>query len=340
LSDYASIGIGVLGAGRIGVLHAKNVARNVPGAHLVGVADVDDAATHRVVRTAGQGRAFDVDSLLGDRAVQGVIIATPTATHADFVARAAREKKDVFCEKPISLRLDETRRAIAAADRANVILQVGFQRRFDADFAAAKAAVARGALGEVRFVRLVGRDHHIPSLAYLRTSGGQFRDQMIHEFDTARWLLEPSDVVEVYATGSALIERALDEFDDVDTSVACLRSSSGALLTIDGSRETAYGYDARGEIHGSSAMLLVGQERFAGRAMLDKSAAAPDVESFLERFAQAYRDEIVDFVAAIRERRTPRVGGVDSLEALRVALAADRSRRERRPIRVADVTDD
>jgi myo-inositol 2-dehydrogenase / D-chiro-inositol 1-dehydrogenase len=336
----ASLGLAVIGAGRIGAVHARNVARGVPGAHLVGVADADASLAARVVDEIGAGRVDSVDGLLADPAVAGVIVATPTETHAVIVAEAARSRKHILCEKPISLRLDATRAAIADAAKSGVILQVGFQRRFDEAFAGAERAVRRGDLGSIRFVRLVGRDHRMPSIAYLRTSGGQYRDQMIHEFDTARWLLAPHRVEEVSATGSALVEPSIASFGDVDTSVACLKFDGGQIAVIDDSRETAYGYDVRAEIHGSAGMLLVGHGRFADGVVAGLALAEPEHASFIERFAQAYKDEAASFARAIAERIAPLVCGEDALEALRIAIAADRSLREKRTVRLSEVADD
>lgn len=336
----ASIGLAVFGAGRIGAVHARNVAHEVPGANLVGVADINRAAASRLVEAAGAGRVDDAQAFLDDPLVQAVIIATPTDTHAEIIALATAAGKHVLCEKPISLTLAATQTATARAEQANIILQVGFQRRFDPEFARARSMVERGDLGSPRFLRLVGRDHNIPSFAYLRTSGGQYKDQMVHEFDLARWLMAPLEIDEVYATGSALIDPSLDQFGDVDTSLAFLRFKGGALGVIDDSREAIYGYDVRGEIQGSKGMVLVGHQRFTNGALLDSSYATAEVESFIERFADAYRAEIVDFTAAIREQRAPRVGAQDALAALRIALAAERSLRTRRPVKLSEVTHD
>lgn len=336
----ASIGLAVIGAGRIGAVHARNVARHVPGARLVGIADLDRATAQRIAVETRVGRIDDVQGLLGDPAVHGVVIATPTDTHAQLIAQAARAGKHVLCEKPISLGLAATRAAIASAENARIILQIGFQRRFDSEFSRARRLVENGEIGEPRFLRLVGRDHRAPSITYLRSSGGQYKDQMVHEFDLARWLLAPLEVDEIYATGSALIEPSLGEFGDVDTSLVVLRFTNGALGVIDDSREAIYGYDVRGEIHGAKGMVLVGHGRLRSGVLIDARDATVDVDSFIERFADAYRDEVVAFVAAIREQRAPCVGARDALEALRIAIAADRSRRSRRPVKLADVTDD
>ncbi len=336
----APIGLAVFGAGRIGAVHVRNAAHHIPGVNLVGIADPDRAAAQRLAHAEGIERIDTVEALLADPAVRGVIIATPTGTHADLIAQAADAGKHILCEKPIALGLAATRSAAQHADRAGVILQVGFQRRFDAEFAHARRCVEDGALGEMRFIRLVGRDHRMPPVAYLQTSGGQFKDQMVHEFDLARWIMSPLEVDEVYATGSALIDPSIAGFGDVDTSLVVLRFSNGAIGVIDDSREAIYGYDVRGELHGSKGMMLVGAARLRHGVLLGSDAASVDVDSFIERFADAYRDEVVDFAAAIRERRAPRAGAIDALEALRIASAADRSLRTHEPVKLADVTDD
>jgi myo-inositol 2-dehydrogenase/D-chiro-inositol 1-dehydrogenase len=340
LTEAGPVGVAVIGAGRIGAVHVGNVAHHVSSAALIGVADVNVQAARALVKAANAGRVDDVAGFLGDPQVRCVIIATPTDTHSELIARAARAGKDIFCEKPISLRLDATRAAIDVAKSAGVLLQVGFQRRYDAEFARARELVATGAIGTPRFLRLVGRDHRIPSLSYLRTSGGQYRDQMIHEFDAARWLMAPRGVVDVYAEGSALADPSISEFGDVDTALAILKFEDGALCVIDAAREAVYGYDARAELYGSSGMTLVGHQRLALKERFGSEDASKEVESFIDRFEGAYRAEIADFISAVRTRRAPAVGGNDAYEALRIACAADRSRRERRPIGLADVNDD
>ena len=336
----SSVGLAVFGAGRIGAVHTRNAARRIPGAHLVGVGDVDRAAARRLVEEAGVGRADDPQAFLQDPNVQAVIIATPTETHAKLIASSAQAGKHIFCEKPISSRLASTSEAAERARNAGVILHVGFQRRFDAEFQAAHRAVQSGDLGAPRFLRLVGRDHRMPPKSYLQTSGGQFKDQMVHEFDLARWLFSPLEVQEVYATGSALVDPSIESFGDVDTSIVVLRFQGGALCVIDDSREAIYGYDVRAELHGAQGLLLVGHGRLHNAELLGARAATQDVDSFIERFAEAYRLEIVDFVETIRERREPKVTAKDALEALRLAIAADRSKQLRRPVALSEVNDD
>jgi myo-inositol 2-dehydrogenase/D-chiro-inositol 1-dehydrogenase len=328
--------IAVFGAGRIGRVHAATVAR-MGKASLAGVADIDFDAAQRVISSLGRGRVDTTEAFLDDPRVAAVIIATPTETHVDLIVRAAAAKKHVFCEKPISLEIGTTIHAIQACADAGIILQIGFQRRFDRDFVSARDAIASGRLGDVRYLRLVQRDHAMPPISYIRTSGGQYKDQMVHDFDAARWLLAPAQVEEVVATGSALIDPAVADAGDVDTSVACLRFSNGAIAVVEASREAVYGYDSRAEIHGSRGLLLNGYRGLTPGRVIDGSRVTPANDSFIGRFSKAYRVEILDFVDAIAENRRPLVDGYDALAALRIAVAADRSRSERRAVALAEI---
>lgn len=329
------LGVAVFGAGRMGVVHARNIARNT-GARLAGLADVDRDAAERAVASTG-GRVDTVENFLSDPFVDAVVIATPTGTHADLIIESALAKKQIFCEKPVSLDIATTIEAIQACNRAGVILQIGFQRRFDRDFLNARRVIDNGELGAVRFVRLVSRDRTLPPIAYVRTSGGQYKDQMVHDFDAARWLLAPATVDEVVATGNAVIDPEIGACGDVDTAVALLRFSSGAIALLDVSREAAYGYDVRTEIHGSAGMLLTGDEGMKTGTLLDSSYVKPQTDSFITRFADAYRTEIQEFVDAAVKHTKPRADGNDALQALRIAIAADRSRKSGCAIKLADV---
>ncbi len=335
------IGIGVVGAGRIGTLHSLNVARHVPGAKLIAVADIDLASAQRAVATAEQGWATDrFEAILDDPAVDGVIIATSTDTHAALMVEAARHGKHVLCEKPVAQSLQATQSAIEAVKASKVLLQLGFNRRFDPGFAQAHAAIQRGDIGTPWMVRLVGRDPRIAPIPYLKSSGGQFKDQAIHEYDMARWLIG-SDVVEVYATGSVLVDPAIKEIGDVDTAITTLKFASGALGMVDNCRRAVHGYDIRAEVHGSDGTLFVEGSGGPGLTVLgpDEEALA-QVAFFIDRFAEAFRAEIVHFVDCVRTGSTPCVGVEDGYVALRVAVAAGRALQERRAIRIEEVTTD
>ncbi len=318
----------------MGSVHARNVAEH-SDADLAGIADVDDGAAMRLAQSFAT-RTGSVEEFLQDSRVDAVVISTPSGTHAELIEQCAGAGKQIFCEKPISLDVATTIRATDASKRAGVLLQIGFQRRFDRDFVQAREAIAAGEVGEMRFLRLVSRDRTLPPIAYIPTSGGQFRDQMVHDFDAARWLLAPAQVEDVTATGVAA-NGEIAQAGDVDTSVALLRFSNGAMAVLDVSREAAYGYDVRIEALGSRGMLLRGADGMPQGRVLDASFAAPLTDSFITRFADAYREEIHDFIGVLANGGEVRAGGEDALEALRLAIAADRSRERGCVVRFSDV---
>jgi myo-inositol 2-dehydrogenase/D-chiro-inositol 1-dehydrogenase len=330
--------IAVFGAGRIGRVHATNLARRTD-AVFAGVTDIDTAAAQRLVNDLRKGRVGSMDAFLSDPTLDAVIIATPTSTHAEIIAQVAATGKHIFCEKPISLDIDTTIAAIAVCERTRSILQIGFQRHFDRDFLKAYDAIASGRLGRIRFIRLVSRDRTLPPIDYIPTSGGQYKDQMVHDLDAARWLMAPASVEEVTAVGGAIIDPNIGEAGDIDTALAVLKFSNGAFAIIDVSREAVYGYDVRAEILGSHGMLLTGGDDIPDGVVLGKSHVKPHTDSFITRFADAYRREIEDFVDVVAGRKVPRVVGNDALQALRIAVAADRSLQERRTVSLAEVPD-
>ena len=249
------IRLGLLGAGRIGRVHARSLA-GVADAQLAAVADPDEAATAAVARLTGAG-VTSADEVLDDPAIQGVLIATPTDLHADQIERAARAGKPIFCEKPVALDLDRARRSVAVAASCGVPLMIGFQRRFDPSFRRLRDVIDSGHIGDVELVQITSRDPAPPPVAYVERSGGLFRDMTIHDFDMARFLIG-EEIVEVTATGSVLVDEAIGAAGDVDTAAVMLRSQGGRLALISNSRRATYGYDQRVEVHGSRGMVAAG----------------------------------------------------------------------------------
>ena len=338
MSATVPLRIGVLGAGRIGRMHAEIVARRIPGAALAVLYDADEAAAREAAGGLGVPIAGSSDEVIHGGDVDAVAICSPTALHAEHVIAAARAGKAIFCEKPVSLDLLEVDCALAAVAEAGVPFQVGFNQRFDPGHAAVAAAVADRRVGDPEIVRITSRDTVPPPLEYARGSGGIFLDMTIHDFDMARFVVA-SEVVEVYATGSVLVEPAFAEIDDLDTIVVTLVHENGCLTTIDGSRRAVYGYDQRVEVFGSEGM--VASENHLAHAAFVRDATgvhgATLTYPFLERYAASYVAEWVEFVAAVRDGRTPSVGAEDARAPLVIGLAAWRSVREHRPIRIADV---
>src|SRR5918912_3206399 len=264
--------LGVVGLGRIGGLHADNLAGRVSSIELVRVVDIEP----ELARAAGERLRVDwstsYDDLLSDPSLDGVVVATPTPTHAAMVEQAVAASKHVFCEKPISLDLPSTERALAAARAAGIAFQVGFQRRFDPDHAAAAARIAAGELGDVYLFRTTLRDMRPPAIDYIRGSGGFFVDVTIHDLDAARWLA--GEVEEVTAFGAALSDPAFAEVGDVDNAVVALRFAGGALGVIDESRVAGYGYESSTEVVGSRATVRIGGGPPPGNNLVPPRGAA------------------------------------------------------------------
>ncbi len=324
--------VALIGAGRIGRGHARTLAA-LPEVELVAVADVDADAARVTAESAGASRwTTEAEEAIADPAVEAIIVASSTDTHAPLIAAAAEAGKHVFCEKPVALDLGTTDAALAAVARAGIGFQIGFQRRFDPAYAKAKAMIAAGELGSIETIRDAMRDPSPPPRSYVETSGGLYRDMTIHNFDCVRWLMgaEPE---QLFAMGSALVDPSLAEIGDIDTSVVTMRFPGGALATIDNGRRSGFGYDVRTEIFGSAGALLIGYREATPMLHLSAAGVRSDhVHFFLERFAGAYAEELRAFVAAVREGRSPDPGAADARAALALAYAAEASRAEGRPV--------
>lgn len=324
------------GAGRIGAIHAGNLAAS-GAARLKHIVDVNGPAATALAAKHG-ALVSDTAAALADPEVGAVIIASSTDTHADLVIAAAKAGKAIFCEKPIDLALPRVDAALAAVRAAGVPMLVGFNRRFDPSFAELHRRIGAGAIGAVEQVVVTSRDPGLPPIAYLKVSGGQFRDMTIHDFDMARWLLgeEPT---EVFAWGGALVDPAVAAAGDIDSCMVLLRCASGRMAHINNSRRAAYGYDQRIEVHGSLGRLMAGNRVATTVEQADAQAVSSEkpLHFFLERYAEAYRIELAAFIDAVVRGTPMPVGAEDGRQALVLAEAALRSLRENRPVRVAEV---
>jgi myo-inositol 2-dehydrogenase / D-chiro-inositol 1-dehydrogenase len=330
--------VGVVGAGRIGRVHAGFLAGRVRGAMLAGVQDVRSEQAQALAGEHGVPAYDGVERMLADPEVDAVAICSSTDTHADLTIAAARAGKAVFCEKPLSLELADVDRVSAAIHDAGVAFQIGFNRRFDPGHRSVRDAVAGGAVGEVHLVRISSRDPFPPPLEYVRVSGGIFLDMTIHDFDMARYVTG-SEVTEVYARGSVRIEPAYRDAGDVDTALVVLEHEDGCVTAIDNSRRSTYGYDQRVEAFGSAGMAASGNPpTHAGVVLTAEGESSRVMPSFfLDRYAESYERAWEAFVDAVRDGREPAVGIEDARAPLVIGLAAWRSLRERRPVRVEEV---
>ncbi|MCX4863394.1 Gfo/Idh/MocA family oxidoreductase [Streptomyces sp. NBC_00257] len=331
--------IGLIGTGRIGSFHAGVLARH-PEVDALVVTDTDGARAAEVAGRVGAKAVPGAADVFG-AGVDAVVIASATSAHAELIGRAARAGLPAFCEKPIALDLPGTSAALREVDRAGSVLQLGFMRRFDAGYRAARAAVRAGALGRLHTVRAVTMDPAPPPAAYLPLSGGLYRDCLVHDFDMLRWVTG-REVTEVYATGSDAGPGMFRAAGDVDTAAVLLTLDDGTLATAAATRCNGAGYDVRMELAGELDQITVGlDDRTPVTSAEPQGPPAPSSPwpGFLERFAPAYEAELDAFVGVVRGERPNPCDGREALSALLIAEACEVSRRERRPVAVAEIAD-
>ncbi|NLF00249.1 MAG: inositol 2-dehydrogenase [Anaerolineales bacterium] len=333
------INLGLIGAGRIGRLHAENVAQRMPQARLLAVADVALDAAQQLAGRLGVPRATArYQDVLEDPHIDAVLICSSSDTHAEIAIAAAAAGKHIFVEKPIDLRLERIDQVLAAVEQAGVQLQVGVNRRFDPTFARARAAIQRGEVGQVHLLHIISRDPAPPPLTYVRVSGGLFLDMMIHDFDMARFLVG-SEIAEVYTRAAVRIDPAIGEAGDVDTAVVLLTFENGVIGAIENSRQAVYGYDQRVEVLGSAGGLSTSNV-FPNELVLSTADSVRrdlPLNFFLERYAESYVREVSAFVEAVATGGPVPVSGLDGRSAVAAGIAARRSLDEHRPVRLAEV---
>jgi myo-inositol 2-dehydrogenase/D-chiro-inositol 1-dehydrogenase len=312
---------GIIGAGRIGKIHAGNVAA-LKDCSVSFVADADSAAAAALAQSTN-AKVAEIDAILSSREVDAIAICAPTDMHADLIERSARAGKAIFCEKPVDLSAERVRACLEVVNATGAKLMVGFNRRFDPNFSAVQARIAAGTIGPVEIVTITSRDPSPPPISYIARSGGLFRDMMIHDFDMARFLLG-EEPVSVCAMGSSLVDKAIGEAGDVDTAVVIMETKSGKVAQISNSRRATYGYDQRIEAHGATGMIQAANIRETSVEFAGAQGFATDrvLNFFLERYAVAYRNELETFVTAIRKGLSPHPNGEDGLRAILLADAA------------------
>ena len=314
----------ILGAGRIGLVHAQAL-KEVAGAELVAIAEPFEAAAKSAQAKFG-GDLRSIDDIAVSEDVDAVVICTPTDTHADLIEQFSRAGKAIFCEKPVDLDVERVRECLKIVDETEATLMVGFNRRFDPDFMALKAAIDAGQVGDVEMITITSRDPGAPPYDYITRSGGIFRDMTIHDFDVARWLLG-EEVETVIASASVLTDPKIGELGDYDSANVILRTASGKQCVITNSRRAAYGYDQRIEVLGSKGMVSARNTHEANIEVAGKDGfqSPPLLNFFMTRYTAAYANEIAAFVQSLSEKTTPPTTGEDGLRALEMADAAVKS---------------
>lgn len=328
---------GIIGAGRIGKLHADNLLSRVDGVRLKAITDPfldEDWAASRNIPLTGKDHRI----LLDDPEIDAILIGSPSAEHAPQMIECAEAGKHIFCEKPIALDPEIIRNALAEVDKSGVKLQVGFNRRFDPNFAAVQQQVASGALGAPHIIRITSRDPAPPPAEYVAGSGGMFLDMTIHDFDMARFL-SSSEVTEVHAYGAVLVDPEIGKAGDIDTAVISLKFANGALGIIENSRKAVYGYDQRVEVFGAKGTAMADNNTPTSMIVLNESGTIRDkpLYFFLERYKTAFVAEMQAFVDAIREDKPTLVSGKDGLVPVLIAMAAKESLKTGKPVQVVSV---
>lgn len=336
------VNVGIIGAGRIGQVHAKSILTGVPGARILAIADpYIKPAVAEWAKSVGIENVYeDYHKILEDDRIDAVLICASTDQHAPLSLEAIAAGKNIFCEKPIDqsvAKIEEVKAALAASPK-KLVYQVGFNRRYDHNYRAMRKAVADGKIGEVQFVRISSRDPEPPPAQYVKGSGGMFMDMMIHDLDMVRYL-SGQEIVEVYAQGACLVDPAIGEAGDVDTVTITLKLSNGALATIDGSRKAVYGYDQRGEVFGSKGCVINANDSDSNIVLstVDGVTAEKPLWFFLERYMGSYQAEVREFIDCVENGTEPWVGLEDGLLSIRLALACTKSMNENRPVRIDEI---
>ena len=334
------IKLGIIGAGRIGQVHAAGILSSGLQARIEAIAD-----PYMSEQTAAWAKSMGIPNvtlhykkILEDASIDAVLICSSTDTHSPISMEAIARGKHVFCEKPIDHDLEKIYEVQQALKGSAVKYQVGFQRRFDHNFRALRQAVLNGKVGDIHMIKITSRDPAPPPIPYIKVSGGLFLDMMIHDFDMVRYL-SGSEVEEVYAYGAVLVDPAIGDAGDIDTAIVSLRLKNGALAVIDNSRRATFGHDQRAEVFGSKGAVMSGNDTISTAVLSDETGvhAQKPLYFFLERYAQAYRSEISSFLQAIDTDGETEVGVNDGLQPVLIGLAAKKSLREHRPVTIEEI---
>ncbi|MFW9972684.1 MAG: inositol 2-dehydrogenase [Candidatus Odinarchaeota archaeon] len=332
--------VGLIGAGRIGKIHIENLLHKIPDVKLKTIVDIritDNLKTW--AREKGVSKLTnEPNEIFNDPEIATVLICSPTETHARFIQKAANVNKHVFCEKPIDTDIKRIKETLAIVKKKGIKLMIGFNRRFDRNFMRCHESVVSGQIGEPQIIKITSRDPAPPPIAYIKSSGGIFLDMTIHDWDMARYQTM-SEVEEIYATGAVLIDPEIGKAGDIDTAVVVLKFKNGAIGIIDNTRQAVYGYDQRVEVFGSKGCVVADNE--ATNTVRIYTAECTNIDKipyfFTERYVESYSNELEYFFRCLRENKEPKPNGEDGLQNVLIALAAQKSYEESRPVKISEL---
>lgn len=330
--------VGIIGAGRIGQVHAKSITYHIPQAEIVAISDIYFEGAKKVAAELGIPNAVeDYHEILNNPEIQAVLICSSTDTHADIAIEAAKAGKHIFCEKPVDLTVAKIKAVIDAVNAAGVKLQIGFNRRYDHNFAAIKDMANKGKIGDLQTIKITSRDPEPPPISYVKVSGGIFLDMTVHDFDMARFI--GGEVEEVYVNAAVMVDPAIGEAGDVDTALVTLKFASGAIGVIDNCRKASYGYDQRLEVFGSKAQASAANDTPTHVSLIGENGKVTDkpLYFFLERYMQSFTDEMTEFIDCVLNDKPTKTTVDDGLQALRLGLAAKKSLAEHRPVKLSEI---
>lgn len=331
--------VGIIGTGRIGQMHTKLFNRYVEGVRVKAVCDVVLNSAKTCAENEGiEKYSADYNDIFNDSEIDAIVICSSTDTHVNMINLGAKSGKDIFCEKPISFDVDKIKETLKNVEKAGVKLQIGFNRRFDPNFARLKDLVDKGVVGDLHMIRVTSRDPSPPPIEYIKRSGGLFYDMTIHDFDMVRFL-SGSEVEEVYANGTVLVDKKIGEAGDIDTAAINLKFKNGALGFIENSRQAVYGYDQRVEVFGTGGMADAANKQTNSVTVSTAKEVKSDLPPFffIERYTDAYINEMQHFVNSVKNNTVPSVSGDDGLEPVYIAKACMLSMKEKRAVKLEEV---
>lgn len=333
------LNVGIIGAGRIGQVHTLSINNYLPQVEVLGITDKFlNAAKDWAAKSGIKTVYADYQEMLADPAIDAVLVCSSTDTHAEISIAAAKAGKHIFCEKPVDLSIEKVESVIAEAKKADVKLQIGFNRRFDHNFKKVKELIDNKTIGDLQILKITSRDPSPPPIEYVKVSGGMFMDMTIHDFDMARFLTG-SEAEEIYVAGACMVDPAIGEAGDLDTAVITIKFQNGVLCVIDNSRKAAYGYDQRVEAFGSKGQAEIANDKpsTASWSTAEGVYSEKPLHFFLERYMSAYAEEIKEFVEALMTGKETPVTGFDGLQPLKMGMAALKSVKEGRPVKLSEI---